>query len=496
MRAETLPHLDRSYLRSLSLDKALRYYLRALTGGKMTPVAEKAILARLGFDGLGPITLEAAGEIMGVTRERIRQIEARVHRQHAKVGEVEIPQLSAALRVVREASPIDSSGIPELLRGRVNTETSFSTRSLLSIADFFGYEPGFKEVEAGARTLIVATGGELSGPKIQQILAKARYLSRSGISNLRELSDRLEDAHLEIAPSLLQPLVALDQDLWLRSDGWFWNEQSDAGGRNWMVNVTRKMLAVNSPLPLSSVREGLRRRVAWRRRGVIPPLAVLREFFERSPDFSLDAGDLVSSLDPDSTAELSAIERDMVDILQSAPDGVLDRATFMEACRKRGLNLSTVGVSTTYSPVLERIAHNVWAARGTRVSPVLLGQFRDEHSRRSKATYATLWEADGRFSFSIVLSISQISSAILQLPPDATFLFGRSFSAFTVDGRATGTITGNDRTTWGWNSFFARAGAEPGDYLKATFDIAASKVALQLGGPELLDLSQNPPRES
>jgi DNA-directed RNA polymerase sigma subunit (sigma70/sigma32) len=60
---------------------ALKEFLAALwecSGKKQEALLAKkqdALLARLGWDGSGPIALEEAGHIAGISRERLRQLQ-------------------------------------------------------------------------------------------------------------------------------------------------------------------------------------------------------------------------------------------------------------------------------------------------------------------------------------------------------------------------------------------------------------------------------------
>lgn len=48
---------------------------------KLTPREEEIVVARFGLDGSRPKTLEEIGQIRGVTRERVRQIEKKALRK-------------------------------------------------------------------------------------------------------------------------------------------------------------------------------------------------------------------------------------------------------------------------------------------------------------------------------------------------------------------------------------------------------------------------------
>jgi RNA polymerase primary sigma factor len=59
---------------------------------------EKSVLVmRFGFDGENPRTLEETGQILGVTRERIRQIEERALKKIRSVIRGKAPEYRALL---------------------------------------------------------------------------------------------------------------------------------------------------------------------------------------------------------------------------------------------------------------------------------------------------------------------------------------------------------------------------------------------------------------
>ena len=69
------------------------------------------------------------------------------------------------------------------------------------------------------------------------------------------------------------------------------------------------------------------------------------------------------------------------------------------------------------------------------------------------------------------------------------FLKGRRFNAFGDDGLAYGTIAFSEShgTSYGYNPFLRRVGAEQGDILISEFDLNAENVTLRIGDFELLD---------
>src|SRR5439155_21479337 len=101
--------------------------------------------------------------------------------------------------------------------------------------------------------------------------------------------------------------------------------------------------------------------------------------------FALEANGQVRPSGPlDYRRELGKTEQIFVDVLRSSPTGVLDRASFQEACEARGMNRNTFSVYTTYSPILEHLGTDIWSLRGIHVSPVAVDALRQANAARPR----------------------------------------------------------------------------------------------------------------
>ena len=104
MLAEAMPAIEARIheIEGLPLDVALKGFLAAMSGysGKKL----EALLARLGWSGHEPITLEEAGRLAGITRERIRQLVKRVEGRMPD-HPVYMPALDGAINRTGGTSP-------------------------------------------------------------------------------------------------------------------------------------------------------------------------------------------------------------------------------------------------------------------------------------------------------------------------------------------------------------------------------------------------------
>jgi hypothetical protein len=250
------------------------------------------------------------------------------------------------------------------------------------------------------------------------------------------------------------------------------------------------MLSVAPRLSVASIRQGLRRSYTYRRIDVVPPSDVLREFFREYPEFVIDAHDVVTSVEPlNYLRELGDTERILVEVLRGIPSGLLDRAELEAAVTGRGVNPSTFSVFTTYSPVLDHPAVNVWCLRGHDVQPAAVEALRDIVATRGRPRrmIGYGWQEDGTLSVTTV--VNNVSSPVIGIPSDVSrYVADRQFAAFTQDGSDTGTIVIDDRgTSWGYGPFLRRRGAEVGDVLTIRFDLVGEQVTLLLADEMELD---------
>ncbi len=164
-------------------------------------------------------------------------------------------------------------------------------------------------------------------------------------------------------------------------DDWFW---LPAGARDRLPVLTRRVLAVTSPLELGAVRAGISRSYRRRLAFLVPPARVLQAYYSAHPEFEIDDHDRVRpTAQLDYRTELGKADRLFVEVLRSSWTGFLDRAAFLEACTTHGMSRHVFSFATAYSPVLDHPAPDAWCLRGTRFSPIIVAALR--HAKGSRA---------------------------------------------------------------------------------------------------------------
>jgi hypothetical protein len=127
------------------------------------------------------------------------------------------------------------------------------------------------------------------------------------------------------------------------------------------------MLSVASPLDVETLRAGICRA---REDARVPTAAALAELYRAQPSFEIDGAARVRPLRClDYRAELGAADQ-LFDVLGSSWIGVLDDASFRDACLSLGMSEHAFNVCARRSVVLDQAQDQIWFLRGTRISPI------------------------------------------------------------------------------------------------------------------------------
>jgi hypothetical protein len=494
--AQSLPELRKRLrlIKALPLEQQLGDFIRRVT--RFEGERLSALIDRLGWAGSPPITLEQAGQRLGVTRERFRQIQERATERFKDIAfPPYLPGLDSALAILREKCPISISAATEFLKQNSITEIDFHPESLIIAAEACHRKPSIFLQTVGSRTIVAAT--EISNA--DEILRIAlRQTQASGASNVGELTAELRSRRVATDEKAVGHVLREFSDVQFFEGNWF-GRRPDNPERDRLRNVTRKMLSVASPIDLMTLREGIRREYRYRgHRGgktwslIVPPRSILRSYYQVHPEFLSDENDMVSPATPlDYRTELALNEAIFVDALRSSPTCVLDRQSLATECARRSMNVNTFAIYLTYSPVIAHLGTDIWSLRGVRVDPAAVEAVRSANAMRprEKRILDHGWSDDGQLWVAARLRAAHLGTPVFGIPgPICNYLAGRQFIAKDEDGVTHGTIKINDEgSSYGFGPFLRQRGADEGDILIAEFNLAGDAAMLRLGNDELLE---------
>lgn len=440
------------------------------------------VVARLGWGGDKQRTLREVGEAFSLTRERVRQI---VNGVLGRLGHPYLPQVERALQLVTDRAPITADAAAWLLVEENLSTVPIDPASLRSAAELLGYEPEFHVDRTDGIDLVLAQGLTGTGPVYS---VARRQAGKVGVSNVSEVHADLVASGHKFSPEAVSQILRSSTRVEFLEDEWFWMP-SIPPERNRLHNVTKAMLSVTPRLDAIAIRQGVRRRYRFRHIDVVPSISVLKAFYRASPDFVLNEDGTVEFAHPlDYRNVLGDVEQTFVEVLRTSSTGLMDRAAFEESVTEHGVNANTFSVFTTYSPILDHPALNVWCLRGHPVDSAELEALRAAVSTRTRRRriLAHGWEEDGRLR--VAVEIANVNSPVIGIPAGiARYLAGRQFQAKTQEGTPAGNISVDESgTSWGYGPYLRRRGAEPGDVLTLRFDLVSEEVTLVFGDDDAL----------
>jgi hypothetical protein len=455
-----------------------------------------ALMDRFGWSGSPAVTLEEAGSRLGITRERLRQLQQRVQdRLKAITFLPYLPALDNALQALAQASPISIEAASALLQSKSISHNPFHPESVIEAAIACGRTPPIMIQAVGKKKMVVAIEITCAG----EILSTAyRQAHASGASNVGEVVAEVRSLGHQITEDAVRTALREFSEVQFLENDWFCHRPENPE-RDRLRNVTRKILSIASPIDLMVVRDGIRREYQYRKhRGIkawsliVPPRSVLRAYYEVHPEFLIDENDSLRPVEPlDYRVELALNDAILVDVLRSSPTSLLDRASFAAECERRSMNMNTFSLYLTYSPIILHYGTDIWSLRGIKVDPAAVEAVRSANAlrQREKRTLDHGWTPDGMLWVATRVPGPHAVGMVFGIPGSIKpYLSGRQFTAKDEDGVPHGNIRINEEgSSYGYGPFLRQRGADEGDILVAEFDLSGNQALLKLGDEELLD---------
>ena len=326
----------------------------------------------------------------------------------------------------------------------------------------------------------------------------ARKLAgQSGVTSIFQVADALASNGHEVDAKDLRRMLHTNSTFHFLDEDWFCATDVPEE-RNRLRNVARKILSVVSPQNMPSIRDGVRRAYQARAasqeryaRLVVPPLDVMKAFFERHPNFKVEGDAVYPLMSLDYRKELGETDRILVEVLRSSPVGVMDRTSFAIGCVARGMNENTFSIYSSYSCILKHAGIGIWKLRGVAVDPAAVEAVRiaNHLKPREKRVLEHGWASDGKLWIAARVPRLFKQSMVIGCPGAIQrYLVGQKFECRTKEGnQECGTVVVDEKgTSYGYGPFIWRYGLDEDDILLAEFDLATNTVTLSLAADELL----------
>jgi RNA polymerase alpha subunit/sigma-70-like protein len=443
----------------------------------------KLLVNLWGWAGSDPRTLESVGNELGLTRERVRQIEARGLRQLGK-HRFDVPHLRAAIAFLkREVPDLDRVLAKKICQSGIS-RSDFSVWSVKKAAEIFGEKWPFARIDSGPTKIVILADDE---PWLSEILvALRRKTSLLGCTSVTSLVSELligaDEWHVSSARRFLE---GTSRAVWL-DDQKEWLFDPNAA-RNRLYNLCAKVLGVCPCIRLSE----LRRAVAKSRRLIMaPPQKILGAFVERIGLGHVDGDIVIANSGVGAAPAEDSVEGRILKVL-SEHGPILDGEEFAERCVAAGINGTSFYVYRLVSPVISSLGKGVYCKVGVEVPP---GTIENIVSRRRAITRVSDhgWTSGGRLWFGVELMMQTIVAGSIRLPSFVSDLVQGEWNVSLPDGTVHGTVLCRDSFIWSFRKSFAVLGAEPGDIAMFEFDLKKRSVLVRVGGPGLFEAIQDP----
>lgn len=477
-------HVQLRGLNSQTLEQELEEIARAAVSRGH---GADAVIMRLGMDGSHPMKLEAAGERLGVTRERVRQIVAKA-RQFSEGRIVYAPVLDRALAMVAESVPVSEGACNESWRRARLTSRPFALMSIVSAAEFAERAVDFAIDDSGGEPCAVpstwvASEGEsivVKGVRHEAIRLSDRY----GAIQIDELASRTAIAlEVEVGLDEIRTAVAGLRDVsWLdENQEWLWLDGRSLK-RNRIVNRMTKALSVAGRLQLADLRSALRRDP--RMGGFALPSAVLAAVCGRIEWLTVQDGWVQPTAPLNFRDCLSGVELTVVGILDEFGP-VMRVQDVWQVAQAEGIQHVRFWQVLAGSPAIQRHARSVYGLRGRPISASDLFEMIEE----TPGGWTRVLEergrlSDGSFWIRYRVNANALRIGTLTLPSVFRNEVDGDVELLDADGERLSSVRFGNARIAGLGRAFRVLGAEEDDHVALHVRPDASTAIVMIGDSE------------
>ncbi len=430
----------------------------------------EALAGRAGISLNGQLTLEEAGRLVGVTRERMRQVAKDYRLEHKVRRRWPLTRRLQSIKDTLERSVGESlDAVEDDLNapfGVLGNDFGSGTRPLgfknaVELLDWYGH-PVRLELDPVER--VRRSGEAFCFPEsvtLDSIRMQVWELSE-GTGFLREpdlarvVRDLLPDHSGDDLLRIIDAAIGKDR---LPFGYLFVTKHA----KPTVHSVLRQMLSWASPLSLAEVYEGLDRKFRHRRFPTVPPIEVIRALIDRLDGFEID-DDLVSLTTPE-TPETETVLGWIGTQLRDAEDHVLHRSTILEACRQTGRNTSSVGVFLQFGVIVAPVGRGCFRLVGSRPTASSIDVARTRGLRENIRTQTDYQYANDGMRLSVTVGNDLRDGGVLSVNARTQRLIANRRLAITSYVGPHGNCALSGSLLYGFPSVLNALGVMPGDQI-------------------------------
>ncbi|MGA3036670.1 MAG: hypothetical protein ABSE64_04215 [Vulcanimicrobiaceae bacterium] len=477
-----------------AIESAKRQSLSAEIATVLNPdgkAGHEAVLYRLGLLNGRPTTLQEAADTVGVTRERIRQIQ--VKREAAILSRPYMPVYAAAQAALNHAVMSGARKVNDV-------EHDLRQQGFLKDSDCIGQIVRLAELRGD-------DGCQLDRRQGEEIVGFAKHLQRIEIAESIAAVVIEEETrnHGACSRPLLEGALAerghsseADADrLALVLGGIPGLRTIRLGDREWfhlghaytIALMARKILSVSPCIHVTELRRGIQRNYRVK---AIPPSAALAQIVSLElPDWGITVdGDVMTANAPQSPDKvLPRIELTFYEVF-TANGGVMARAELLPEMKTRGMNVTSFEIMLGNSPIIQSYGRGVHGLRGAAVTPgqieALAAHSGSRTQREPERDYGHM--ADGRVWLKSRLREYDLDHRFIYEPTSVRKYIADGEYKVAIDATPTSYVAsvsvGQIRLR---GNLLEATGAEEGDYALMVFDRSTMAVDVLIGGENVVE---------
>ena len=430
----------------------------------------EALAGRAGISLNGQLTLEEAGRLVGVTRERMRQVAKDYRLEHKVRRRWPLTRRLQSIKDTLERSigePLDA--VEDDLNapfGVLGNDFGSGTRPLgfknaVELLDWYGH-PVRLELDPVER--VRRSGEEFCLPEsvtLDSIRMQVWTLSE-GTGFLRE-SDLLRSVR-DLLPELEEDDLRQVIELAIGNDRLPLGYLFVARGSDAVVfGVLQRMLSWVNPLPLTEVYEGLDRKFRFRQFPKLPPIEVIHELIHRVEGFDIE-GDLVSVAaprEPDTRTILGWIGTE----LREAEGQVLHRSAILESARRAGRHTTSVALYLKFGEIVAPVGRGCFRLVGSRPTASSIDVARTRGLRENIRTQTDYQYANDGMRLSVTVGNDLRDGGVLSVNARTQRLIANRRLAITSYVGPHGNCALSGSLLYGFPSVLNALGVMPGDQI-------------------------------
>lgn len=429
-------------------------------------------------------TLTQIGARFGITRERVRQVCAKLTRRPAGVGKIPAPTMDRALELIARRLPAPAVELEEELARHGLTAVGMCLEAVAAGAKLLGRPEVFRIVRVQSdrgrdARLAVRPAQAVAVPAIVDAARKAVYFHGLATVEWIEQQCAAKTASRAGAELVRRCLPLIGGFVWLdERRGWFRLRQVRKHG---LPKTIEKILAVAGSVDVAQMCAAIGRN---RRLGKEPPPEnVVLEFCRQMPGVKVEGRRITADPPRDWRKVLTGVEARLVEVLQEHGP-IMERGALEDLCVAGGINRFSFHAFVSWSPVIAQYAHSVYGLLGAEVSRAEVESLAARQRARRTAHRVLDGHgrtADGRVWLSYRLSKAASTCAVITIPAALKDQVEGRFALIDSAGRAVGKLAAKDGRAWGLGAFLRKHGAQINDRIVLTLDLQRRTAEVSWG---------------